>query len=106
MTKKLICKVLLEQFNSEFSIPLSNKVVTGPISFFAVSNACYKKLEVLLTSINFSEQMIIDAIYEISPVQLQVLMEFRLLSGKKCAIELSVPLQMLFIQSLESGIIP
>ena len=33
-------------------------------------------------------------------------MEFRLLSGGKCAIELPVPLQMLFIQSLESGIIP
>ena len=69
--KKLICKLLLEQFNSAFSIPLSNKVVTDPVSFFAVSNACYKKSEVLLTSIN-----------------------------------LSVPLQMLFIQYLESGIIP
>ena len=34
------------------------------------------------------------------------LQEFRHLSGKKCAIELAVPLQMLFIQSLESGIIP
>ena len=33
-------------------------------------------------------------------------MEFRLLSGKKCAIELAVPLQILFIQSLESGVIP
>ena len=33
-------------------------------------------------------------------------MEFRHPSGKKCAVELVVPLQMLFIQSLESGIIP
>ena len=64
--KKLICKLLLEQFNSSFSIPLSDKVVSDPVSFFAVSNACYKKSEVLLTSINFSEQMIIDAISEIS----------------------------------------
>ena len=47
--KKLICKLLLEQFNSAFSIPLSNKVVTDPVSFFAVSIACYKKSEVLLT---------------------------------------------------------
>ena len=52
--------------NSAFSIPLSNKVVTDPVSFFAIYNACYKKSEVLLTSINFSEQMIIDAISEIS----------------------------------------
>ena len=63
--KKLICKLLLEQFNSPFSIPLSNKVVTDPVSLFAVSNDCYKKSELLLTSINFSEQMIIDAISEI-----------------------------------------
>ena len=60
--KNLICKLLLEQFNSAFSIPLSNKVVTDPVSLFAVSNVCYMKSEVLLTSINFSEQMIIDAI--------------------------------------------
>ena len=33
-------------------------------------------------------------------------MEFRHLSGEKYAIELAVPLQMLLIQSLESGIIP
>ena len=64
--KKLICKLLFEQFNSAFSIPLSNKVVTDPVSFFAVSNACYKKSEVLLTSINFSEHVIIDAISESS----------------------------------------
>ena len=64
--KKCICKLLLEQFNSAFSIPLSNKVGTDPVSFFAVSNACYKKPEVLLTSFNFSEQMIIDDISEIS----------------------------------------
>ena len=41
-------------------------MVTDPVSFFAVSNACYKKSEALLTNINFSEQMIIDAIFEIS----------------------------------------
>ena len=45
-----------------FSIPLSDKVVTDPASFFAVSHACHKKSEVLLTSIKISEEMIIDAI--------------------------------------------
>ena len=76
-------------------------MVTDPVSFFARSNAYYKKSEVLLTSINFSEQLMLFLL-----VQLQILMGFRHLSGKKCAIELAVPLQMLFIQSLESGIIP
>ena len=79
-------------------------MVTDPVSFFAVSNACYKKSEVLLTSINFSEQLIIDAISEISASSGPdgILASF----WKKCAIELAVPFQMLFIQSLESGIIP
>ena len=104
--KKLICKLLLEQFNSAFSIPLSNKVVTDPVSFFAISNACYKKSEVLLTSINFSEQMIIDAISEISASSAPGPDGIQASFWKKCAIELAVPLQMLFIQSLESGIIP
>ena len=58
--------LVLNEDYFNFSIPLSNKVVTDPVSFFAISNACYKKSEVLLTSINFSEQMIIDAISEIS----------------------------------------
>ena len=101
---KLICKLLLEQCNSAFSIPLSNKVVTDHVCFFAVSNVCYKKSEVLVTSKNFSEQMIIDAISEISassaPDGIQASF------WKICAIELAVPLQILFIQSLESGIIP
>ena len=66
MTKKLIFKLLLEQFISALSIPLSNKVITDPVSFFVVSNACHKKSELLITSINFSEQIIIDAISEIS----------------------------------------
>ena len=104
--KKLICKLLLEQFNSAFSIPLSNKVVIDPVSFFAISNACYKKSEVLLTSINFSEQMIIDAISEISASSAPGPDGIQASFWKKCAIELAVPLQMLFIQSLESGIIP
>ena len=98
----LICKLLLEQFNSAFSIPLSNKVVTDPVSFFAISNACYKKSEVLLTSINFSEQMIIDAISEISASSSPGPDGIQASFWKKCAIELAVPLQMLFILYLWS----
>ena len=71
-----------------------------------VSNACYKKSEVWLTSINFSEQMIIDAISEISASSAPIPNGIQASFWKKCAIELAVPLQMLFIQSLESGIIP
>ena len=106
MTKQLICKLLLDQFNSAFLIPLSNKVVTDPVSFFTVSNACYKKSEVLLTSINFSEQIIIYAISEISASSAPGLNGMQASFWKRGAIEFAVPLQMLFIQSLESGIIP
>ena len=43
-------------------------MVTDPVSFFAVSNACYKKSEVLLTS---SDQVIIDAISAPGPDGIQ-----------------------------------
>ena len=71
-----------------------------------VSNACYKKSGVLLTSINFSEQMIIDAISEISASSAPGPEGIQASFWEKCAIELAGPLQMLFIQSCESGIIP
>ena len=58
----LICLI----FNSAISIQLSYKVVTDSVSFFALSNGCYKKADVLPTNIKFSEQMIIDAISELS----------------------------------------
>ena len=81
-------------------------MVTDPVYFFAVSNACYKKSEVLLTSINFSEHVIIDDISEISASSAPGPDGIQASFWKKCAIEFAVPLQMLFIQSLESGIIP
>ena len=50
--------------------------------------------------------MIIDAISEISASSAPGPDGIQASFWKKCAIELAVPLQMLFIQSLESGIIP
>ena len=70
-----------------------------------VANACYKKSEILLTSINFSEQMIIDVITDISASSAPGPNGIQASFWKKCAIELAVLLQILLIQSLESGII-
>ena len=63
--------------------------LTDPVSFFAVSNACYKKSEVLLTSINFSEQMIFDAISEISASSAPGPDGIQASFWKKCAIDLN-----------------
>ena len=65
-------------------------MVTDPVSFFAISNACYKKSEVLLTSINFSEQMIIDAISASSGCSAPGPDGIQASFWKKCAIELAV----------------
>ena len=81
-------------------------MVTDPVSFFAVSNACYKKSALLLTRINFSEQLNIDTLSEISASSAPGPDGIQVSFWKQCAIELAAPLQMLFIQSLESGIIP
>ena len=55
-----------------------------------------KKSEVLLTSINFSEQMIIDAISASSGCSAPGPDGIQASFWKKCAIELAVPLQMLY----------
>ena len=83
MTKKIICKLLLVQFNSAFSIPLSNKMVTDLVSLFAVFNACYKKSEVLVTTSTLVNKLLLMLFLKFLLVQLEVLMEFRHLSGKK-----------------------
>ena len=59
-----MCKLLLDHFHSVFTTPDPSKVILDPKTFFTeppASDASY------LTDINFSENVIIDAIKELSP---------------------------------------
>ncbi len=102
--KTYICKQLLDQFNSVFSVPLSSKSVTNPSTFFAVTNDSPPKA--IITSILINECTIMEAIAEISISSAPGPDGIQASLWKNCAKELLVPLATLFRLSLETGIIP
>ena len=61
-----MCIILLEQFNSVFTMPLTNKQVTDPDSFFSVQSIISHDDEVFLTNIIITESIIKDSIKELS----------------------------------------
>ena len=61
-----MCKILLEQFNSVSTMPLPNKQVTNPESFFSVESITSQDDEVFLTNIIITESVIINSIKELS----------------------------------------
>ena len=98
-----MCKLLLDHFDSVFTTPDPSKIVLDPQSFFSnppLSDASS------LTDINFSENVIIDAIKELSPnsaagpdgIPSSLLIN--------CASEIAPLLRKLFTTSLLKGYIP
>ncbi len=65
--KHEMCCALIEQFNSVFTIPVTDKIVTDPISFFSCESIPPGTRSSYLTDIKLSESIIIDAIHELSP---------------------------------------
>ena len=61
-----MCTILLEQFNGVFTMPLPNKQLTDPESFFSVESITSQDDEVFLTNIIINESIIIDSIKELS----------------------------------------
>ena len=57
-----ICSLLLDQFNSVFTSPITNMIV-GPVSFFSCQSLNPDKC---LNDIEITEQIIIDSIQELS----------------------------------------
>ena len=98
---KLMCNLLINQYDSVFSDPIVSKCVDDPVTFFATSTAHNK-----LTNIIINEDMIIDSIKEISrnssagpdgmPANL----------FKECGVELAKPLKKLFSLSIKNGHVP
>ena len=57
-----ICSLLLDQFNSVFTSPITNMIVHDPVSFFSCQSLNPDKC---LTDIEITEQIIIDSIQEL-----------------------------------------
>ena len=98
-----ICKLLLDHFDSVFTTPDPSKVIHDSKTFFTEppeSDASY------LTDINFSENVIIDAIKELSPnsaagpdgIPASLLIN--------CATEIAPLLKCIFTSSFSKGCIP
>ena len=100
-----ICCLLLDQFNSVFTKPNPDMIVTNPF-FFHTQSSMNEDNELYLTNIVLSENIIIKAIHELStssaagpdgiPSSLLV----------NCATELAPLLLIVFTHSLSSGVVP
>ena len=97
-----ICSLLLDQFNSVFTSPITNMIVHDPVSFFSCQSL---NPDECLTDIEITEQIIIDSIQELSSTSAvgPDVPSSRLL---KCAAELAPALKLMFSQSLTHGFIP
>ena len=95
--------LLLDQFNSVFTSPITNMIVHDPVSFFSCQSLNPDKC---LTDIEITEQIIIDSIQELSstPAAGPDGVPSSLLF--KCAAELAPALKLMFSQSLTHGFIP
>ena len=93
-----ICSLLLDQFNSVFTSPITNMIVHDPVSFF--SRQSLNPDECLI------EQIIIDSIQELSSTSAAGPDGVPSSLLLKCAAELAPILKVMFSQSLTHGFIP
>ena len=101
-----MCCSLLYQFNSVFTKPHSDKIVTNPFSFFPMQSSMSNTTDLYLTDIVLSEKNIIDAIQELSPTSAAGPDGLPSSLLVNCATELAPILLIIFSHSLSSGVIP
>ena len=98
-----ICSLLLDQFNSLFTSPITNMIVHDPVSFFPCQSL---NPDECLTHIEITEQIIIDSIQELSSTSAAGPDGVPSSLLLKCAAELAPALKLMFSQSLTHGFIP
>ena len=100
-----MCCLLVDQFTSVFTTPDPKQIVTDPVSFFAHEHITDISHKMYLTDIEFNEDIIIEAIHELSPNSAAVpdCVPSSLLTN--CATELAPVLLLIFSHSLSHGVI-
>ena len=98
-----ICSLLLDQFNSVFTSPITNMIVHDPVSFFSCQSL---NPDECLTDIEITERIIIDSIQELSSTSAAGPDGVPSSLLLKCAAELALALKVMFSQSLTHGFIP
>ena len=64
--KTEMCTILLDQFNSVFSAPKPDMIISDPVSFFSCQSIPIGAEINYLSDINFSESIIVESIKELS----------------------------------------
>ena len=104
--KHEMCRLLVDQFTSVFTIPDPQHIITDPVSFFTHEPNAGINKPLSLTDIMLNEDIIIEAIHELSPnsaagpdcIPSSLLVN--------CATELAPVLLLIFSHSLSHGVIP
>ena len=104
--KHEMCRLLVDQFTSVFTIPDPQQIITNPVSFFAHEPNTGINKSLFFTDIMLNEDIIIEAIHELSPNSA---------TGPNCvpssllinsATELAPVLLLIFSHSLSHRVIP
>ena len=66
LLKTEMCTILLEQFNSVFSTPKPDMIISDPVSFFSCQSIPIGAEINYLSDIDFSESIIVESIKELS----------------------------------------
>ena len=100
-----MCRLLVDQFTSVFTIPDSQHIITDPVSFFAHKPLTDINKSLFLTDIMLNEDSIIEAIHELfsSSTAGPDCVPSSLLVN--CATELAPVLLLIFSYSLSHGVI-
>ena len=64
--KTEMCIILLDQFNSVFSTPKPNRIISDPVSFFSCQSIRIGAEINYLSDIDFAEYIIVESIKELS----------------------------------------
>ena len=65
--KHEMCRLLVDMFTSVFTIPDPQQIITDPVSFFAHEHNTGINKSLFLIDIILNEDIIIEAIHELSP---------------------------------------
>ena len=101
-----MCLLLVDQFTSVFTIPEPQQIITNRVSFFAHEPNTGINKSFLLTDIMLNEDIIIEAIHELSPNSAAGPDCVPSLLQVNCATELAPVLLMIFYHSPSHGVIP
>ena len=104
--KTEMCTILLDQFNSVFSTPKPDMIISDPVSFFSCQSIPIGAGKNYLSDIDFSESIIVESIKELSSNSAASPDGFPSSLLINCSDIPAPALKLMFSQSLTQGIFP